>query len=266
VHWIINESSYTKNPIGEKWKKLDLVADSFLIPHNYFRVINEIIEELDLYVVDIIPTILGTIESTLSFDNKDLWSITIDIWKSQTSYAIYENGHPIHYNTIPLWGESVSKDISIWLQVDVTEAENTKINYGHIIHSGNKTNQKESVNSQFLGNVITARYEEILLYIEKDLVTINKDWRLPGGVILSWGASKIEWLEELAKDVFKVSANKASDNNNISKELGTNLQFMNVLWLYSWSKKYSIQQNKNRWLRINTEIFKKVKKLFGNIF
>ncbi len=264
VQWIVDESLVTKNPVGIKAKKLDLVADSFLIPQNFFKIINEIIDELDLYVIDIIPTILGTIESTLSFDNKDLGAITIDMGKNQTSYAVYENGQALHYNTLPLGWDTITKDISIWMQVDVNEAENTKINYWQL-HSPALKNS-ESIDSQFLANIITARYEEILSLIQKDLKRIDKDGRLPGGVVLSGWATKIADLNLLAKDVFKVNATMAQDQNNTSPELGNNPQFMNALWLYVRSKKYSVPPTKNRWLRINTAMFSKMKQLLSKIF
>jgi len=45
-------------------------------------------------------------------------------------------------------------------------------------------------------------------------------------------------IDMLAKDIFKVATFLGQDKNNITKELSTNLQFLNTLGLYSWSEKY----------------------------
>lgn len=266
-HRIIDEKTKTNEPLGKTAKKLDLVADSFVIPSNYFNTINEIIEELDLYVIDIIPTILGTAEATLNFDTRDLGALSIDIGKNQTAYCIYENGTPIYYQVVPLGGENITKDISIWLQIDVNEAENIKINYGQLLHEQIKLEETDNVNARFLANIISARYEELLQIIEDDLKRIDKDGRLPWWVFLSWWWAKMSELEILARDIFKVNALKAQNNHTLQGEAGNNLQFITTIWLYFRSNKYSVAPSKKRWLpSFNTNILWSLKKIMKNIF
>lgn len=126
VQWIIDEKTKTKEPIGMEARKLELWADVFMIPKNFYTNLLQACDKLDLQVIDIIPNILGSVEACLDIDVKDLGVLLIDIGANQTSYAVYEEGFPILYGVLPVGGEDVTKDLSIGLQVDIRDAEHIK--------------------------------------------------------------------------------------------------------------------------------------------
>jgi len=72
VYWIIDESKKEKEPIAIPAKKLDIVADVFFVNKSFYNGLIEVLERVDIYVTDIIPNILATIEATLDYDMKDL--------------------------------------------------------------------------------------------------------------------------------------------------------------------------------------------------
>ncbi len=102
VCWVIDESKKEKDPIWLRGKKLELVADIFMLPKNTYNWIIDAFEKLWLNIVDIIPNIISATEICLDYDHKDLWTVLIDIWKNQTSYVIYEDWYPLAYNTIAI--------------------------------------------------------------------------------------------------------------------------------------------------------------------
>jgi len=97
VHRIIDEQKKEKDPIGLQGKKLELVADVFMLPKNSYNAIIETFEKVGLSIIDIVPNIVAASEIVLDYDHKDLGCILIDIGKNQTSYVIYENGYPLEY-------------------------------------------------------------------------------------------------------------------------------------------------------------------------
>lgn len=99
---IIDEEKREKDPVGLKCKKLELVADVFLIPKNFHAGLSDAFDKVGLNIVDIIPNILATPEICIDYDHKDLGTLLIDIGKNQTSYVIYEDGYPLAYDIIPL--------------------------------------------------------------------------------------------------------------------------------------------------------------------
>jgi cell division ATPase FtsA len=68
----IDEQQKVKNPIGIVAKKLDLVADIFSLPSDFYETLLSIIETLDIYVADIVPNTIATPYAVLDYDAKDL--------------------------------------------------------------------------------------------------------------------------------------------------------------------------------------------------
>ena len=99
---VIDEEKREKDPVGLKCKKLELVADVFLIPKNFHAGLIDAFDKVGLNIVDIIPNILATPEICIDYDHKDLGTLLIDIGKNQTSYVVYEEGYVVAYDTIPL--------------------------------------------------------------------------------------------------------------------------------------------------------------------
>lgn len=250
VLWLIDEETKTKDPLGMDARKLELIADVFLIPKVYYNNLMEVFKKLDLDVRDMVPTILGTSDGILDFDLKDLGSLVIDIGANQTSYAVYEEGYPLFYGVIPIWGEDVTKDLSIGLQIDIKEAEVLKREKASIIMD-KIMQSNETIDMKFMTDIVVARYEEIFEMIEENLIDRNKDWRLPGWVYLTWWASKIPNLDHLSKDVFKVASFMAQERHLQIWELHYNQQFLSLLGLYSWSDKYSY--NKRKWFNFSLD-------------
>ncbi len=263
VCWIIDEQRKEKDPIGLKWKKLELIADVFMIPKSIYNGITETFEKIWLNIADIIPNIIAASEITLDYDNKDLWTVLIDIGKNQTSYVIYEDWYTLWYGTIPIWGEDVTKDISIGMQVDIKEAENIKKTYWTAIVDVNLS-EDSTLDIHFLSDIINARYEEIFIKINDHLKKLDRDWRLAWWIKLIWWWAKMPNLDLLAKDIFKLATFYWKDHILNLWDLSTNIQFMNVLWAYIRSKKYTEWR---KWsFKLNFDVVWSVSKFFKDLF
>ena len=234
---VIDEEKREKDPVGLKCKKLELVADVFLIPKNFHAGLIDTFDKVGLNIVDIIPNILATPEICIDYDHKDLGTLLIDIGKNQTSYVVYEEGYVVAYDTIPLGWEDVTKDISIWMQVDIRDAEEIKRTLWTAIITED-FNANTEMDLAFLSDIINARYEEIFNKIITRLKKIDKDGRLPGGILLVGWGSKMNNLDILAKVLFRLSASYAKDITMNIGTLGNNIQFINLLAAYYRSNKY----------------------------
>lgn len=261
---VIDESKKEKDPIWLRGKKLELVADIFMLPKNTYNWIIDAFEKLWLNIVDIIPNIISATEICLDYDHKDLWTVLIDIWKNQTSYVIYEDWYPLAYNTIAIWWEDVTKDISIWMQVDIKEAENIKKTHWSAIVHKERIPEESQIDTLFLSDIINARYEEIFLKINRHLKELDRDGRLPWWIILIGGWARMPNLDILAKDTFKLATFYGKDSILNLWDISSNIQFMNVLGSYIWSNKY-IEWRKNNF-KFNFDVVGKVWKFFKDLF
>lgn len=266
VQWIIDDWIVLKDPIWMEWKKLEIVADVFMVPKNFYNTLTEVFEKLEIDINDVIPNILWSTEIALDFDAKDLWTLLVDIWTNQTTFAVYEEWYPIKFWVVPIWWEDVTKDVSIWMQLDIKQAEKLKKEKWYIYMPDEPIEENQELDVWFLSDIIWARYEEIFDNINKALVEIWKDWRLPWWIILIWWWSKIANLDKLAKLQFKLAASYWRDRILWLWEISSNVQFINAIWCDHWVWKYS---NMSWWwisLWISFTWVKKLSKRFKDLF
>lgn len=264
VHRVIDEQKKEKDPIWLQWTKLELVADVFMLPKNFYNGLIEAFDKVGLSIVDIIPNIIWASEVVLDYDHRDLGCVLIDIGKNQTSYVIYEDWYPLGYGTIPIWGEDVTKDISIGMQIDIKEGEQLKKSQWTAILVKWDIDQDSPIDQHFLTDIINARYEEIFLKINAHLEKLDKDRRLPWWVLLLGGGAKIANIDLLAKEVFKLATFFAKDNQLNLGDLSSNLQFINILWTYVRSNKYTEWRKWN--FKINFDFMSNIGKFFKDLF
>ena len=265
VCWIIDEDKREKDPIGLKCKKLELMADVFMLPKNFYTGLVDAFDKVGLSISDIIPNIIAATEVAIDYDHKDLGTVLVDIGKNQTSYVIYEDGYPLGYGTIPMGGEDVTKDISIGMQVDIKEAEEIKKTHGMaVLSEGIKSDSQ--LDLVFLSDIINARYEEIFLKVNQHLERIEKDWRLPGGILLIGGGSKMMNIDYLAKNVFKLATFFGKDLMVNVGDLSLNIQFVNLLGVYYRSNKYVDISSKKMSFRGAGKAFSKIGNFFKDLF
>lgn len=266
VQWIIDDHLKLKDPLWMEWRKLELIADIFMIPKNLYNSLKEVFEKMELWDPDIIPNILWAAEVTLDIDSRDLWTVLVDIWNNHTSYVVYEEWYPILYWVLPIWWEDVTKDISIWLQIDISEAEKLKREKWIILMWDEKIEADESIDIKFLSDIIAARYEEIFERINDDLRDLWKDWKLPWWIILIGWWAKMENLDLLAKEVFKLASFYWKDKVFSIWDLSNNLQFINILWDYYWSNKYFDNTKSSFNLWVDFGFIKKIVKYVKDLF
>lgn len=261
---IIDEDQREKDPIGLKCKKLELMADVFLLPKNFYNGLVDAFDKVGLSISDMIPNVIAATEITVDYDHKDLGTVLVDIGKNQTSYVIYEDGYPLGYGTIPMGWEDVTKDISIGMQVDIKEAEEIKKTHGMaVLAEGVKSDSQLDV--VFLSDIINARYEEIFEKVNEHLQRIEKDWRLPGGILLMGGGSKMQNLDYLAKNVFKLATFYAKDMLLNLGDFSNNVQFLNLLGLYHRSNKYMDVSSRKMSFK-PSKVFNKIWGFFRDLF
>ena len=223
-----------------QWRKIELIANVFMIPSSIYKEIIKIFDELEIDVIDFIPNIIWWETWSLDAENKDLGCIFIDIWANQTSYVIYEEWNNLWYGTIPIWWEEITKDISIGLKIDYSQAEQIKKEEWEIILDKNKVNiENQQIDKLFLSEIIEARLtEDIYNPIIEKMTELWVNWKLPWWVILIWWTSKIKNIEEFTRSYFQLACKVGKIQDYNFKELWQNPIFINSIWNYIWEEKY----------------------------
>ncbi len=205
-----------KNPVWMSARKIEVIAHMFTMNSNVLNNMKKAIMDVWIEIIDIYPNLLTASEGVLTKRQKELGVVLVDIWAATTWVSVYEEWVLIHSNVIPFGWDNVTNDIALWLRVSISVAEKLKKEYSTISSSEVKVMSKNislskiaegedtEVDLEYLSQIVTARYEEILEFVNNELKMIWKEWMLPEWVILVWWASKAKWLIELTKDVLKL--------------------------------------------------------------
>ena len=60
-------------------KKLEIVADVFSVPKNFYNSLIDVFDKVELNIADVVPSILCASDLLLDFDLKDLGTMLVDI-------------------------------------------------------------------------------------------------------------------------------------------------------------------------------------------
>lgn len=155
---------------------------------------------------------LASSHAVLTADEKQLGICLVDIGGGTSDIAVFHNGAIRHTAVIPVAGDQVTNDIAIALRTPAPHADALKLGYGHALPQLVDPDEVIEVPSvgdrpprrlarHTLAEVIKARYEELFLMIQKDLIRSGFDEYIAGGIVLTGGASKLPGLVELAEEV-----------------------------------------------------------------
>jgi len=205
-----------KNPVWMTARKVEVIAHIFTMNSNILNNMKKAIMDVGIEILDIYPNLLTAPEWVLTKRQKELWVVLVDIWAATTWVSVYEEGVLIHSSVIPFGWDNVTNDIALGTRVSISVAEKLKKEYSTLSSSEVKImsknldlskvseNEDWEVDLEYLSQIATARYEEILEFVNNELKSIWKEWMLPEWAILVWWASKEKGLIELTKDVLKL--------------------------------------------------------------
>jgi cell division protein FtsA len=259
-------------------RKLEVVAHIFIMNSNILSNIKKAVADVWIEIIDIYPNLLNSPEWVLTKRQKELWVVCVDIWATTTWVTVYEEWSLIHSAIIPLGGDNVTNDIALWARVSIEIAEKLKLEYSEILLSEPNNlewkeisfkklwlNEEWWISLDYLNQIVTARYDEILHYIKKELSFIWKDWMLPEWAILVGWASKQRWLIELSKEILKLPSFIwiPTINDELVDTSISDPSFAAVVWNVILAKKYSIDHstfslNFKWFLDSINKIFKKI--------
>jgi cell division protein FtsA len=243
---------------------------------NVLNNIKKAVSDVWIEVYNIFPNLLASPEWVLTKRQKELWVVCVDIWASTTWVTVYEEWVLQYSSTIPIGWDSVTNDIALWIRTSIDIAEKLKKDNSEL-SLDEKALDKEinlvnlwaweewTVSSLYLSKIVTARYEEILFFIRRELRTAWKDWMLPEWIILVWGWSKEIGLIDLAKSTLKLPAFiwMPVEKDVLLETSISDPVFAWVIWNMILANRYTIPNNKfslNVWW-----IFASIIKIFKKI-
>lgn len=215
IQYTIDNNSPVTNPVGMTGMRLEADVQIVTSIDQSIKTVEKAINQVWVEILKEVPSVIASAKSALTKKQREIGVVNIDLGSSSTGIAVYEEWAMLYCGGLPLGWENVTNDIAIWLRTNTDTAENLKLEYWNlnpeIVPEREEVDlsifsntESWKVSKKMLAKIMRARYEEIFYMVKHELKTIWRDGMLPGGVVLTGGASKCPWVEELCKEIMNL--------------------------------------------------------------
>jgi cell division protein FtsA len=201
-----------KNPVGMQGVRLEVDTHIVTASTPHLNNLTAVIEKSELGINHFTVSSLAAAETVLSRQQRESGTVLLDIGAGTTNLVVIEDGEVQHVAILPIGGINITNDLAIGLKTDLEIAEIVKIKHGtlHTPDYGSITMKHGSKDHSFTKSdihmIIEARVEELFEYVDKELRKIGKSGKLPGGVVIVGGSSKLPGLDDFAKEKLELPA------------------------------------------------------------
>jgi cell division protein FtsA len=217
-----------KDPVGMSGSRLE--ADFHIITAQTAAInnINRCVKRANLVSEDLILEPLASSLSVLSDLDKEAGVCLVDIGGGTTDIAIFYDNIIRHTAVIPLGGNIITSDIKEGCMVLYDQAERLKIKYGKAIAEeanvneivsipGLRNRQAKEISRKNLASIIEARMEEIIEYVQNELVASGYYKKLAGGIVLTGGGSQLQGAAQLFEYITGLDTRIGYPNEHLGK-------------------------------------------------
>ena len=203
-----------KDPRGMIGVRLELFASMITGPKTIVHNIKRCIDKAGLNIEEMVIQPLAISQVALTPGEREFGTILIDMGGGQTSASVMHDNQLKFSFVDQEGGDFVSKDISIILNASFENAERIKREYGYAISSETSADEffpvetigkKDpiKVDEHYLSEIIEARVVQTFETVKRALDQVEA-LKLPGGIVLTGGASSLAGVQELAQEIFGV--------------------------------------------------------------
>lgn len=202
-----------KDPVGMQGIRLEVDTHIVTAIKSNLKNIDLVLEKAKILPNRYTPSGLAAAEAVLTRQQKEAGTLLVDIGAGTTNLAIIEDGEVQYVGVIPVGGTYLTNDLAIGLKTDLDIAEIVKLQHaglgekakiGTVSVSLNK--KSYTFDAEDISDITEARVEELFELIEKELKKIHKSQKLPGGIVLVGGMSKLPGIADFAKEKLQLAS------------------------------------------------------------
>lgn len=202
-----------KDPIGMTGTRLEIDAHVVSALTPYLVNVEKAAESAQVEPHGIIPTAVAAARAVLNEQQLENGVAVIDFGGSTTSIAVYEEGDLQYVGVVPIGGNNITNDLAIGLKTDPEVAEEVKVKHATALSSAENggvsikhDGEIQTFKTEDINEIVEARLEEIFEGIHLHLKKAGRAGKLPSGVVLVGGGSKLKHIAEYAKDTLGLAA------------------------------------------------------------
>lgn len=205
LNYIIDNNCIVQNPIGMHGMRLEMNSHIITANKNAIADLLSCCNALGLKVKDIVLEPIASAEAILNSEEKKFGSLIIDIGGGTSDIALYKNNTIEYVEIVPIAGRLFTNDLAICLQTRSIDAENLKKSFGLIKPNDKETTtifnidmtSEHQIDIALINIILTARAEELILYIQRIIAQYQYHYYLPAGIILTGGGALLKGLDHM---------------------------------------------------------------------
>lgn len=257
-NFTLDGQSGIKDPLGMSGIRLEVETILVQAGSPFVKNLSRCVQQAGLEIGELVLGVLASAEAVLSKRQRDLGVCVVDLGAGTTGVAVYEEGDLVHTQVLPIGSQHLTNDIAIGLRTSVDTAEKVKLAYGHCdTKAVDKTeeinlaqidkSEQQSVSRLMVAEIIEARLEEIFERVNGELKRINRDGKLPAGIVLTGGGSNLPGVVEFAKKHLRLpSVLGGAQNVETVIDRISEPAFATAVGLVLWADKYGAASAMNK--------------------
>jgi cell division protein FtsA len=230
----VDAVSGIKYPIGMSGTRLEVACHIVLTPSSIVKNIAKCVQKLAISVESFVFAGWADAYSVLTETEKELGVTLIDIGSGTTDIMVFQEGGVVYSGSLPVGGANITIDLAAGLGLSSLEdSEKIKLNFKEIMElepvadKEAKTKEKkekeepkndevdirkfgiqglESVSKSFVEKIVKARVEEILELAKQDIARSGYDVKMPAGIVLLGGSSRLPKIATMVKEYLGTTA------------------------------------------------------------
>ena len=230
-----------EKPIGMRGDQIDIC---YWHLHADERKISDHLHVINGYGVPVEDMIISSIASgsmVATEAEKKHGVLVMDIGCGTTDYVLYRGGRILKTGVVGIGGDHFTNDLSLGLRVSAKQAEKLKVDFGKaeiddsdkgdcVWLIGDFTIGDRSIPKLAIYKILNARAVELFGILLRELGPLLNVDRVPAGVILTGGGSRMEGLVSVATGILGVSV-RAGENPSWVREDLRRPEYSTVLGL-----------------------------------
>lgn len=205
-----------KDPIGMTGVRLEVDAHVITALGPHLKNLAKVCEMTETRMNHKVLSGLAAARAVVTEQQTENGVVVVDIGGTTTNVVVFEEGDLQHVAVLPVGSVNVTNDLAIGLKTDLDIAEKVKIDHAVAVPAAHKNASKKAIvkvektthefDVEEIDMIVDARLEEIFELVQKELQSIGRASKLPGGVVLTGGGSLMPGIEEYAKQALQLSA------------------------------------------------------------
>lgn len=210
--YVVDEARGVRDPSGMFCQRIGVAMHAVAVRPSPLANLKLAVERCHLNVVGTLFSAYASGLATLTEDEKQIGATVIDMGGGVTSIAVFQEGHLVYADVVPMGGQAVTQDICSMLSAPLSAAERAKTLFGAALGEMDAGADVVSIPQMgedgedaalrvprsMLTRIIQARLEEIFSEVQKRLQAAGYDVTAGRRAVLTGGACQLAGTRELA--------------------------------------------------------------------